>query len=130
MANVFLLFYDVKWLEECPKEFKPDLWRVEKIHVLHELEEHSRNLVIVLIHVIQTCLFLLNKKENGKLSFLDMEVAHGKGLLLVLCTLSSKCFCQQYTNLVWFILFLAVVSKFILIVQSFKENFVVWNKSF
>ena len=25
MANVFLSFYEVKWLEQCPKEFKPVL---------------------------------------------------------------------------------------------------------
>ena len=23
MANVFLSFYEIKWLEQCPKEFKP-----------------------------------------------------------------------------------------------------------
>ena len=23
MTNFFLLFYEVKWLEQCPKEFKP-----------------------------------------------------------------------------------------------------------
>ena len=25
MANVFLSFYEMKWLEQCPNEFKPVL---------------------------------------------------------------------------------------------------------
>ena len=27
MANVFLSFYEIKWLEQCPKEFKPVFYR-------------------------------------------------------------------------------------------------------
>ena len=38
MANVFLSFYEVKWLEQCPKEFKPVFYRryVADIFVLFE----------------------------------------------------------------------------------------------
>ena len=36
MANVFLPFYEIKWLEQCPKEFKPVFYRryVDGIFVL------------------------------------------------------------------------------------------------
>ena len=36
MANVFLSFYEVKWLEQCPNEFKPVFYRryVDDIFVL------------------------------------------------------------------------------------------------
>ena len=42
MANVFLSFYEVKWLEQCPKEFKPVFYRryVDDIFVLFESAEH------------------------------------------------------------------------------------------
>ena len=42
MANVFLSFYEVKWLEQCPKEFKPAFYRryVDDIFVLFESAEH------------------------------------------------------------------------------------------
>ena len=42
MANVFLSYYQVKWLEQCPKEFKPVLYRryVDDIFVLFESAEH------------------------------------------------------------------------------------------
>ena len=42
MANVFLSFYEVKWLEQCPKEFKPVCYRryVDDIFVLFESTVH------------------------------------------------------------------------------------------
>ena len=38
----------------------------------------SRNFAIILMLVSQTCLFPSNKKSNGKLSLLDIEVSRGK----------------------------------------------------
>ena len=42
MANVFLSFYEIKCLEQCPKEFKPVFYRgyVDDIFVLFESAEH------------------------------------------------------------------------------------------
>ena len=42
MANVFLSFYEVKWLEQCPEEFKPVFYGrcVDDIFVLFESVEH------------------------------------------------------------------------------------------
>ena len=42
MANVFLSSYEVKWLEQCPKKFKPVFYRryVDDIFVLFESTEH------------------------------------------------------------------------------------------
>ena len=42
MANVFLSFYEVKWLEQCPKEFRPVFYRryVDKIFALFESTEY------------------------------------------------------------------------------------------
>ena len=42
MTNVFLSFYEIKWLEQCSKEFKPVFYRryVDDIFVLFESAEH------------------------------------------------------------------------------------------
>ena len=42
LANVFLSFYEVKLIEQCPKEFKPVFYRryVDDIFVLFESTEH------------------------------------------------------------------------------------------
>ena len=41
MENVFLSFYEIKWLEQCPKEFKPVFCRtyVNDIFVLFKSAE-------------------------------------------------------------------------------------------
>ena len=42
MENVFLSFYEVKWLKQCPKEFEPVFYRryVDDIFVLFGSAEH------------------------------------------------------------------------------------------
>ena len=42
MAKVFFSFYEVKWLEQCPKEFKPIFYRkyIDDIFVLFESAKH------------------------------------------------------------------------------------------
>ena len=42
VANVFLSFYETKWLEQCPKDLKPVFYRryVDNIFVLFESTEH------------------------------------------------------------------------------------------
>ena len=80
IANIFLSFYEIKWLEQCPKEFKRSFYRryVDHIFVLFESGEHlskSRN-------YFNTCYaniyFSFGKEKNGKLSFLDIEVSWEK----------------------------------------------------
>ena len=45
-----------------------------------ESAEGLSNFVIVLIIVIETCLFSLNKKKNENLSFLDIKLSQKKNL--------------------------------------------------
>ena len=42
IVNVFLSFYEIKWLEQCPKQFKPTFYRryVDDTFVLFESAEH------------------------------------------------------------------------------------------
>ena len=68
----------------------------------------SRNFVIISILVIQTCLFPLNKKKNGKLSFLDIEVSREKGRF-VTTVYRKPTFSGVYTH---FESFLPAVYKF------------------
>ena len=80
MANVFLSFYEMKWLEQCPKEFKPVFYRryVDDIFVLFESAEHLSKFC----NYFNTChpnmSFSFGQEKNGKLSFLDIEVSREK----------------------------------------------------
>ena len=60
MANVFLSFYELKWLEQCPKEFEPVFYRrcVDDIFVFFESAEHLSDFL-----VIQTSPFALKKDK-------------------------------------------------------------------
>ena len=59
MANVFLSFYEVKWLEQCPKEFKQFFTEDMLMTFLFS----SNRLNTSLILVIQTCLSTLNRRK-------------------------------------------------------------------
>ena len=77
--------------------------------------------------------FSFEQEKNGKLSFLDVEVSREKGKF-VTTVYRKPTFSGVYTHfesflptvykLVWFILLFIVVSKFVLIGQSFMKNLV------
>ena len=68
MASVSLAFYEVKWLEQCPKEFKRVFYRryVDDIFLLFESAQHLSKFRDYFNIVIQTCLFPFNKKKKWK----------------------------------------------------------------
>ena len=78
MANVFLSFYEMKWLEKCPYKFKPVFCRryVDDIFVLFESVEHLSKF---LAHLNPNMSFSSEQEINDKLSFLDVEVSRQQG---------------------------------------------------
>ena len=77
MANVFLAFYEMKWLEQCPNEFKPVFYRryVDDIFVLFESAEHLSKFHAYLNTCHPNMSFSFEQEINDKLSFLDVEVS-------------------------------------------------------
>ena len=75
MANIYFSCYEIKWLEQCPSEFKPVFYRryVDDIFVLFEWTELLSKFQTYVMHVI-LIFFLFEQKINGMLSFLDVEV--------------------------------------------------------
>ena len=80
MANLFLSFYEVKWVEHCPKEFKPVFHRryVDDIFVLFESVEHLSKFRDQFNTCHPNMYFFFEQELNGKLSFLDVEVSRKK----------------------------------------------------
>ena len=80
MINVFLSFFEVKWIEQCSKEFKPVFYRryVHDIFVLFE----SAEILSKFRDYFNTChanmSFSFEQEKSGKLSFLDVEVSREK----------------------------------------------------
>ena len=102
IANVFLSFYEVKWLEQCPKEFKPVFYRryVDGIFVLFESAEHLSKFC----DYFNTCL----TNMSFSLSFLDIEVPREKGKFIT-TVYRKPTFRGVYTN---FESFLPILYKF------------------
>ena len=73
MANVFLSFNEIRWLEQCPSRRY-----IDDIFVLFESAEHLSKFR----NYFNTChpnmSFSFEQKKNGKLSFLDIEVSREK----------------------------------------------------
>ena len=76
MENVFLSFYEAKWLEQCPKEFKPAFYRryVNGSFVLFKLAEHLSKFCDYFNTCHPNMSFYFEQQKNGKLSF-DVEVS-------------------------------------------------------
>ena len=64
MANVFLSFYEMKLLGQCPDDFKPVFYRrcIDDVFVLFESAEITQNFMHIFIHFILICLLHLEKK--------------------------------------------------------------------
>ena len=81
IANVFLSFYEMKWLEQYPNEFKQVFHRrhVDDIFVLFKSAERLSKFHAYLYTCPPNISFKFEQEINGKLSFLDVEVSGEQG---------------------------------------------------
>ena len=77
LANAFLCFYEKKWLEQCPEEFKPVYYRryVDDIFVLFRSQDHLIKFRDYFNKCHPNMNFTFEQEKNGKLSFLDVDVS-------------------------------------------------------
>ena len=84
LANAFLRFYEKKWLEKCPPEFKPVFYRrcVDYIFVLFKSTDH----LVKYRNYFHTChpnmSFSFAEEKNGKMPFLDVQISRGNGKIV------------------------------------------------
>ena len=80
MANVFLLFYEMKWFGKCPNEFKPVFCRryVDDI-VLFESAKHFSKFHAYFNTCHPDFFFTFEQQVNGKFSFPEVEVSPQQG---------------------------------------------------
>ena len=80
LANASLCFYEKKWLEQCPEEFKPVSYRryVDDIFVLFRSQDHLIKFRDYFNKCHPNINFTFEQEKNGKLSFLDVEVSRDR----------------------------------------------------
>ena len=76
LANAFMCFYEQKWLDDCPIEFKPTYYRryVDDIFVMFSHPEHLEKFFHYMNSRHNNINFTKELEENNSLSFLDVLV--------------------------------------------------------
>ena len=76
LANIFMSYYERIWLDECPIEFKPTLYRryVDDTFLLFRKEEHISKFLEYLNSKHRNIKFTVEKESDSRLSFLDVSV--------------------------------------------------------
>ena len=76
LANAFLSHYEVKWLNECPHEFKPLFYRryVDDTFLIFRAPHHAQLFLEYLNTKHTNIQFTAEMENEGKLSFLDVNI--------------------------------------------------------
>ena len=88
-----------KWLEQCPDEFKPVYYRryVDDIFVLFRSQDHLIKFGDYFNKCHPNINFTFEQEENGKFSFLDVEVSRD-GNTFVTSVYCKPTFSGVYTH--------------------------------
>ena len=84
LANIFMNFYEKKWLDECPTDIKPLFYRryVDDIFVLFESIEKLQKFKEFLNSKHHNINFTIELEKDKKLPFLDMLIDRNNGKII------------------------------------------------
>ena len=80
LANVFLCHYEKNWLNECPSQFKPVVYKryVDDIFVLFKSKEHLKLFVNYMNSKHRNIKFTFETEDSNNFSFLDVKITPTK----------------------------------------------------
>ena len=99
LGSAFLCFYEKKWLEQCPDEFKPAYYRryLDDIFVLFRSHDHLIKFRDYLNKCHNNMKFSFEEEKKGKLSFLDAKVSR-EGNKFATTVYHKPTFSRVYTH--------------------------------
>ena len=73
LANLFLGYYEKKWLDDCPLEFKPKLYKryVDDTVLIFDNQQQASNFLNYLNDKHDNIKFTLDQESDNKMPFLD-----------------------------------------------------------
>ena len=79
LANAFLCHYEKLWLDSCPLEFKPVVYRryVDDIFVLFKSKDHLLSFAKYMNTRHKNLKFTFDFEQNNSFSFLDVKITCG-----------------------------------------------------
>ena len=98
-ANVFLCHYEKTWLNECPSQFKPAVYRryVDDIFVLFKSKEHLKLFVNYMNSKHKNIKFTFETEDSNNFSFLDVKITR-KNKRFVTSIFRKATFSGVFTN--------------------------------
>ena len=99
VANIFKCSFENKWLKDCPHVLKPVFYRlyVDDIFVLFSSLDQAEKFKKYFSSKYPNIKFSLEKRNDGRLSFLDINIFCEKGKFVTNVYL-KKTFSGVYTN--------------------------------
>ena len=76
LANLFLVYYERKWLEKCPLQFRPKYYHkdVDHIFLMFESRNHVKEFLKYRNSRHPNIQFTCEEEPNNKISFLEISV--------------------------------------------------------
>ena len=83
LANLFLVHYKSKWLENCPQQFKPQFYRryVDDIFVMFKKRDHVKKILRYINSRHRNTKFTCKEEKDNKISFLDISIGRNNNAL-------------------------------------------------
>ena len=121
LANAFLCHHEIKWLNDCPKKFKPVFYKrcVDGFFVLFERPEHTKPFADYMNSKHKNINFSFETEKDGQILFFDVSVFHENGKFLN-NVYRKESLTGVYTNICSFI---PLQHKFGLIYTSLYRSF-------
>ena len=76
LATAFLCHFEKNWLNECPSQFKPVVYKryVDDIFVLFKSKEHLKLFVNYMNSKHRNIKFIFETEDSNNFSFLDVKI--------------------------------------------------------
>ena len=83
LANLFLVYYESKWLENCPQQFKPQFYcrNVDDILVMFNKRDHVKKFLRYINSRHGNIKFTCEEEKDNKISFLDISIRRNNSAL-------------------------------------------------
>ena len=97
LANLFLVYYESKWLEDCPRQFKPQFYRryVDDNFVMFKKKDHIKKCLRYINSRHRNIKFTCGEEKDTKTSLLDISISRNNNALE---TSIFRTFSGVYTN--------------------------------
>ena len=99
LANLFLVHYESKWLENCPQQFKPQFYRryVDDIFVMFKKKDRVKKFLRYINSRHCNIKFTCEEEKDNKISFLDISIRRNNNALET-SIFHKPTFSGAYTN--------------------------------